>query len=77
MGQYHELAGEILKGVGGIENIKNVRHCIARLRFTLKDEKIAQDETIGNLDGAIQVMRPAASTRSLSALPWTMSTRSS
>lgn len=57
MGQYHELAGEILKGVGGIENIKNVRHCITRLRFTLKDEKIAQDETIGNLDGVIQVMK--------------------
>ena len=57
MGQYHELAGEILKNVGGIENVKNVRHCITRLRFVLKDEKIANDDVISNLDGVIQVMK--------------------
>lgn len=57
MGQYHELAGEILKNVGGIENVKSVRHCITRLRFVLKDEKIANDDVIFNLDGVIQVMK--------------------
>lgn len=57
MGQYHELAGEILKNVGGIENVKSVRHCITRLRFVLKDEKIANDDVISNLDGVIQVMK--------------------
>lgn len=57
MGQYHELAGEILKNVGGIENVRSVRHCITRLRFVLKDEKIANDDVISNLDGVIQVMK--------------------
>lgn len=57
MGQYHELAGEILKNVGGIENVKSVRHCITRLRFVLKDEKIANDDVMSNLDGVIQVMK--------------------
>ena len=57
MGKYHELAGDILKNIGGIENVKNVRHCITRLRFTLKDEKVASDDAISNLDGVIQVMK--------------------
>ncbi len=33
MGKYHELAGDILKNVGGIDNVKSVCHCITRLRF--------------------------------------------
>lgn len=57
MGQYHELAGEILENVGGIENVKSVRHCITRLRFVLKDENIANDDAISSLDGVIQVMK--------------------
>ena len=57
MGQYHELAGDILKNVGGIENVKSVRHCITRLRFVLKDEGIANDDRISGLDGVIQVMK--------------------
>mgnify|MGYP002769737188 FL=1 len=57
MGKYHELAGDILKNVGGIDNVKSVRHCITRLRFTLKDDKVANDEAISSLDGVIQVMK--------------------
>lgn len=57
MGQYHELAGQILEGVGGIDNVKNVRHCITRLRFVLKDESVAKDDIISDLDGVIQVMK--------------------
>lgn len=57
MGKYHELAGDILKNVGGIDNVKSVRHCITRLRFVLKDDKVANDEAISSLDGVIQVMR--------------------
>ena len=37
-GKYHELAGEILSNVGGIENVNGLAHCITRLRFNLKDE---------------------------------------
>ena len=57
MGKYHELAGEILTNVGGIENVKSLRHCITRLRFSLKDESLANDDVISNLDGVIQVMK--------------------
>lgn len=36
--KYEKLAKEILKHVGGRENINSVVHCITRLRFQLKDE---------------------------------------
>ena len=44
MGKYHELAKEIVKNVGGKENISGLVHCITRLRFTLKDEGKAKDD---------------------------------
>ncbi len=36
--KYEKLAKDILKHVGGRENINSVVHCITRLRFQLKDE---------------------------------------
>lgn len=48
---YSALASEIIKYVGGPENIHKVIHCISRLRFYLKDEKKAQTEKITALDG--------------------------
>ena len=44
MGKYTNLAQDIVKNVGGKENINNVFHCITRLRFNLKDESKANDE---------------------------------
>ena len=32
-----KLAGDILKHVGGKENVKELTHCFTRLRFVLKD----------------------------------------
>ena len=57
MGKYHELAGDILNNVGGLDNVKSLVHCITRLRFTLADESLANDEVISNLDGVIQIMK--------------------
>ena len=34
---YENLAKEILKNIGGQENISNLTHCATRLRFNLKD----------------------------------------
>ncbi len=57
MGKYASLAQEIVKNVGGKENINSLNHCITRLRFRLKDESIANDDYLKNLDGVITVMK--------------------
>ena len=51
MGKYGELAKEIVKNVGGKENVSSLTHCITRLRFKLKDEGKAKDDVIKNMDG--------------------------
>ena len=51
MGKYHELAKEIVKNVGGKENISGLVHCITRLRFTLKDEAKAKDDVLKAMEG--------------------------
>lgn len=56
---YRELATNIIDGIGGKDNVKNVIHCITRLRFYLKDESKARDEEIRNLDGVIDVAKAA------------------
>lgn len=38
---YQAIAKEILKDVGGKDNIVDVTHCYTRLRFVLKDTKQA------------------------------------
>lgn len=55
MGKYHALAADIVKNVGGKQNVLGLVHCITRLRFTLKDESLANDETLKNMDGVVTV----------------------
>lgn len=57
MGKYHDLAQEIVKNVGGKENINGLTHCVTRLRFRLKDESIANDDVLKNMDGVVTVMK--------------------
>ena len=57
MGKYQELAGQIVKNVGGKENVMGLVHCITRLRFTLRDESLAKDEVIKAMDGVVTVMK--------------------
>lgn len=54
---YDELAEQIVKLVGGKENINGLRHCITRVRFRLKDESIAKDEEIKNLNGVVSLVK--------------------
>lgn len=49
MGKYTEEAKELLKHVGGRENIAAVSHCVTRMRFVLKDQKKADSKTIEGL----------------------------
>ncbi len=57
MGKYHKLAKEIVKNVGGKENVLGLVHCITRLRFTLKDEGIAKDDVLKAMEGVVTVMK--------------------
>jgi PTS system beta-glucosides-specific IIC component len=49
-------ARDILKYVGGKENIKDMTHCFTRIRFVLKDRQKADKETIEHIEGVIQVV---------------------
>lgn len=57
MGKYENLAKEIVRNVGGRENVSSLTHCITRLRFKLKDESKANDDVIKNMDGVVTVMK--------------------
>lgn len=57
MGKYQELAKEIVKNVGGKDNVMSLVHCITRLRFKLRDESKANDEVLKNMDGVVTVMK--------------------
>ena len=52
---YTQLATDIIREIGGKENIKSLIHCITRLRFYLVDESKADDEVVKNLTGVIDV----------------------
>lgn len=54
---YKALANDIVKNVGGEENVNGLRHCVTRLRFNLKDESKADTDTIKQLDGVVTVMK--------------------
>ncbi|AIS62287.1 PTS beta-glucoside transporter subunit IIBCA [Listeria ivanovii] len=52
-----DLAKEVVKLVGGKENILSVIHCVTRLRFKLRDEKLADTEKIKALQGVMTVVK--------------------
>lgn len=53
---YLAIAKEILKDVGGKDNIVDVTHCYTRLRFVLKDTKQANKEALLQTEGVISVV---------------------
>ncbi|MGF0111694.1 PTS transporter subunit EIIC [Streptococcus sp. SGI.013] len=50
---YKGLAQEILKQVGGEENVSDLTHCATRLRFRLVDDKKANDTAVEALEGVL------------------------
>lgn len=48
-----KMANDILNNIGGSENVKNLTHCMTRLRFVLKDESQANDEEIKQIPGVM------------------------
>lgn len=57
MAKYTELAEDILKHVGGKENVNSLKHCVTRLRFDLKDESKADEDYLKNRDGVVTVVK--------------------
>lgn len=57
MGKYDGLAKVIIENVGGKSNVVGLKHCITRLRFTLKDETKANTEVLKNTDGIVAVVQ--------------------
>ena len=53
---YKKVASDIIKNVGGEQNISDVTHCFTRLRFVLKDRKLADKDVVSHLEGVISVV---------------------
>lgn len=54
--KYQPLARDILRLVGGSENVNGLYHCQTRLRFTLADNTKADKDALEALDGVRKVM---------------------
>ncbi|MCM3653438.1 beta-glucoside-specific PTS transporter subunit IIABC [Metabacillus litoralis] len=52
---YEQLSKKILTNVGGTQNIDNVVHCMTRLRFNLKDDKLANKAQLEKTPGVMGV----------------------
>ena len=54
---FDALAWDIIDNIGGADNVRSVTHCITRVRFYLKDESLADDAVVSDLDGVIDVVK--------------------
>ena len=50
---YKALAEDIIERVGGVENIREVSHCVTRLRFLLKDKSLVNEQELKALKGVL------------------------
>lgn len=54
---YDFLVEQILKNVGGSENIANVMHCYTRLRVNYKDESLVNPKNIEEISGVLGIQK--------------------
>ena len=52
---YKQTASEVLKNVGGKENVSHFEHCSTRLRFSLVDSSKVNVEKLEQVPGVIAV----------------------
>ncbi len=57
MADNKKIAADVLKAVGGVENISDAAHCMTRLRLTLKDQNIPVDAEVKKIPGVLGVVR--------------------
>ncbi|MHC5216423.1 beta-glucoside-specific PTS transporter subunit IIABC [Enterococcus sp. LJL128] len=55
--KYEQLSHNIIKNIGGKENINDLTHCATRLRFKLKDESKANTEALKNNPEIVAVVQ--------------------
>ena len=60
---YANIAKEVMKNVGGSENVEALTHCVTRLRFVLKDSSKADKEALENIDGVMKVLEAGGQTQ--------------
>jgi PTS system beta-glucosides-specific IIC component len=53
---YKQLAKDVLKNVGGMENVSALTHCATRLRFNLKDNSKAETDNLKKINGVMGVV---------------------
>ena len=54
--KYEALAQDIVRNVGGKQNVNDVYHCQTRLRFKLADEEKADKDALEAMDGVAKVI---------------------
>ncbi|NNN31391.1 PTS transporter subunit EIIC [Streptomyces sp. S3(2020)] len=54
--KYEVTAEEVLRGIGGKENVRSVAHCATRLRFVLDDRSKVDKEAVESTRGVIAVV---------------------
>ncbi|WP_225419256.1 beta-glucoside-specific PTS transporter subunit IIABC, partial [Lacticaseibacillus songhuajiangensis] len=54
---YGRIGARILKDVGGKDNVNSLVHCATRLRFKLKDESVADEDDLNQMDAVVQVVK--------------------
>ncbi|MGM0168680.1 PTS system, beta-glucoside-specific IIA component [Enterococcus sp. AZ135] len=55
MRKYQQLAKEVIKGLGGTDNINSAVHCATRLRFDLKHPETANLDVLKTIDGVVGI----------------------
>ena len=51
---YEQFAEELVNLVGGVENVKQLNHCVTRLRFNLVDNTKADTEAIKKIKRGVR-----------------------
>ena len=54
--KYEEMCREILKGVGGSDNIRNCYHCFTRLRVEVKDLSKVDIPALEKIKGIMKIV---------------------
>ncbi len=55
MADNKKIAQDVLEAVGGKENVSKLVHCMTRLRFTLKDGSVPNDDEVKKITGVLGV----------------------